>query len=194
VGQDEASKRHHYRNTNVMGYFKKTRLIKNILILTLLFSASCGQPKDTKVPANNNSIAQVTKVEQEQQIENALTFVNSYVENCNRMKESIGVVEWTNSNELTTLGFKTELKRLVDEAYKLEPEIGLDADPIFDAQDYPDKGFELDSFDDKTNYIVVKGKDRPDFKLTIKMISKNNNWLVDGCGIINVPIDKRSAR
>jgi hypothetical protein len=164
MGQDAALKRHHYRNTNVMGYFKKTRLIKNILILTLLFSDSCGQPKDTKVPANNNSIAQVTKVEQEQQIENA------------------------------TLGFKTELKRLVDEAYKLEPEIGLDADPIFDAQDYPDKGFELDSFDDKTNYIVVKGKDRPDFKLTIKMISKNNNWLVDGCGIINVPIDKRSAR
>ena len=110
------------------------------------------------------------------------------------MKESIGVVEWVNSNKLTTNTFRTELKRILDEAYKLEPEIGLDADPIFDAQDFPEKGFELESFDSKTNYIVVKGKNRPDFKLTIKMVMENNDWLVDGCGMINIPNDKRIAR
>lgn len=176
-----------------MGYFKETTLMKNIFILTLLFFASCGQPTDSKVPTDK-SIVQSTNVEQEKLIENALIFINFYVDNCNKMKESIRVVEWANSNKLTTQSFKTELKRLMDVAYKLEPEIGLDADPIFDAQDYPDKGFELDSLDDKTNYIVVKGKNWPDFKLTIKMISDNNNWLVDGCGIINIPNDKRIAR
>lgn len=127
-------------------------------------------------------------------MENALTFINAYVDNCNKMKESIGVVEWTNSNKLTTQRFKTELNRLMEEAYKLEPEIGLDADPIFDAQDYPDKGFELESLDNKTNYVVVKGKNWPNFKLTIRMIKENNYWLVDGCGIVNIPITKRKSR
>ena len=51
-----------------------------------------------------------TKVGQEKLIENALTFINSYVDNCNKMKESIEVVEWANSNKLTTQSFKAELK------------------------------------------------------------------------------------
>ena len=72
--------------------------------------------------------------------------------------------------------------------------MGLGADPIFDAQDYPDQGFELDSFDSETNFIVVKGKNMSDFKLTIKMVNENENWLVDGCGMINIPNDKRLKR
>lgn len=167
--------------------------MKNIFIVALLFNASCGQSADSKV-STQESIVQSTGAGEENLIENALTFINSYVDNCNRMKESIGVVEWTNSNKLTTQSFKAELKRLMEEAYKLEPEMGLDADPIFDAQDYPDQGFELDSLDDKMNYIVVKGKNWPDFKLTIKMIKGNDEWLVDGCGIINIPYDKRISR
>ncbi len=176
-----------------MGYFKETKLMKFISILTIIFFVSCGQSQDSKI-APQKSIVKSAKVEQEKLLKNALTFINSYVDNCNRMKESIGVVEWTNSNKLTTQNFKTELKRIMEEAYKLEPEIGLDADPIFDAQDYPDKGFELDSFDDKTNYVVVKGKNWPNFKLTIKMTTYNNDWLVDGCGIVNIPNDNRIAR
>lgn len=176
-----------------MGYFNETTLMKQTLILTLLFCASCGQFTYSKV-TTDKSILQSNEVGQKKRIENALTFINSYVDNCNKMKESIGVVEWTNSNKLTTKSFKSELKRIMDEAYKLDPEIGLDADPIFDAQDYPDKGFEFDSLDNKTNFIVVKGKDWPNFKLTIRMISDNNIWLVDGCGIINIPNDKRITR
>ena len=106
----------------------------------------------------------------------------------------LSVEEWVSSSKLTTTRFKTELKKLLAEAYKEDPELGLDADPIFDAQDYPDKGFELDYFDSNTNYVVAKGKDWPDFKLTMKMVLENNNWLVDGCGIINIPTAKRSTR
>lgn len=127
-------------------------------------------------------------------VDNALTFINSYVDNCNKMKDAIGVVEWANSNELATNHFKTEIEKIITEANSVDPEMGLGADPLFDAQDYPDKGFELDSFDEKTNFIVVKGKDMPDFKLTIKMVKEDKNWLVDGCGMINIPNDKRSKR
>ncbi|MCF8254021.1 MAG: hypothetical protein K9H61_04240 [Bacteroidia bacterium] len=161
-----------------------------ILILTIFLSASCGQNKDTKKATEENTI-----VSKKNSIpsDNAVKFINSYVENCNKMKESIGVVEWVNSNSMTTNIFKTELKKIMKEAYKIDPELGLDSDPIFDAQDYPEKGFELESFDSKTNYVVVKGKDWTDFKLTLRMVLENENWLVDGCGIINISDDKRIA-
>ena len=160
--------------------------------MTIILIASCGQTIDKK--KIEHSLTTLDKQKDSLSIDVALKFINSYVDNCNKMKESIGVDKWVNSNSLTTSSFKTELKRIMDEANKLEPEIGLDADPIFDAQDYPDKGFELNTFDSKTNYIVVKGKNWVDFQLTIKMVLENNNWLIDGCGIINIPIDKRIAR
>ena len=125
---------------------------------------------------------------------NALKFINGYVENCNKMKQSVGIIDWVNSNGLSTNGFRTELKRIIDDAYKAEPEVGLDFDPILDAQDFPDKGFEFESVDETTNYLTVRGKDWPDFKLTIKIIEENEKWLVDGCGIINIPTDKRAKR
>lgn len=168
--------------------------MKQILfIATIFLSISCGQTTETKETGEQNPN------ESEQQKDNlpvaiALDFINSYVENCNKMNVSIGIVEWVNSNNLTTNSFKTELKKLIEEAFKIDPEMGLDADPIFDAQDYPDKGFELESFDNKTNFIVVKGKDWPDFKLTMKMVLENNNWLVDGCGIINIPNDRLTVK
>jgi len=72
--------------------------------------------------------------------------------------------------------------------------MGLGADPIFDAQDYPSKGFELESIDETTNYLTMKGKDWSEFKLTMKVVEENGKWLVDGCGIVNIPKDKRAAR
>ena len=112
---------------------------------------------------------------------------------CSKMKAAINITDWVNSNNLATKGFKTELKRILDDAYKKEPEVGLDFDPILNAQDWPDKGFELASFDERTNYLTVSGKDWPDFKLTMKITEENGNWLVDGCGIINIPTEKRAG-
>ena len=164
-----------------------------IFILTIILIVSCGQNIDKKKTKEISSTGS-KKQKDHKPVDKALEFINLYVDNCNKMKESIGVVEWVNSNSITTIRFKTELKTIMEEAYKIEPELALNADPIFDAQDYPEKGFELDSFDSKTNYIVVKGKDWEDFKLTMKMVLENDNWLVDGCGIINIPINKRITR
>jgi hypothetical protein len=163
---------------------------KTIFVLTIFLSISCGQNSNTKKKMEVSS----TESKDNLRVKNALKFINSYVDNCNKMNESMGVVEWVNSNKMTTNRFKAELKTILENAYKIEPEIGLDSDPIFDAQDYPDKGFELEMFDNKTNFVVVKGKDWPDFKLTLKMGLENDNWLVDGCGIINIPNEKRITR
>ena len=168
--------------------------MKQIIIgLNILLITSCGQSHETtntKKTDATEAMPQNTQLPAEQ----ALKFINSYVNNCNKMKESLGVIEWTNANGLTTINFKKELKTLVENAYKQDPELGLGFDPIFDAQDYPEKGFELVSFDEKTNFIVVKGKDWADFKLTLKMVEENEQWLVEGCGINNIPKDKQNFR
>jgi hypothetical protein len=84
------------------------------------------------------------------------------------MNEAINIVDWVSSNNLSTSHFKTELKRILDEAKKEEPEVGLDFDPILDAQDLPDEGFEFESADETTNYLIVRGKDWPEFKWQLK--------------------------
>ncbi len=41
---------------------------------------------------------------------------------------------------------------------------------------------------------MVKGKIADNIKVTIKVIQKENKWFIDGCGIVNIPKDKRSDR
>lgn len=170
-------------------------MLRQILILTIILLTSCGQNEKSNKHVDNNSDEEQTMVlTEENKVKNALTFINGYNENCNKMKEAIGTIEWVNSNSLATNSFKTELKKIIDDAYKEDPELGLGADPIFDAQDNPIKGLELESFDDKTNYLIVKGKNWPEFKLTMKVKEENGMWLVEGCGMVNIPNDKRTER
>ncbi|RZL12369.1 MAG: hypothetical protein EOO62_11165 [Hymenobacter sp.] len=166
-----------------------------VFAAVLLAAASCGQHTDSQLVKEKVSVPQpVASSEKASNV--ALTFINAYVTNCNKEQGALRVTEWVNSSKLATAGFKAALKKTVDDAYAEDPELGLDADPLFDAQDYPDKGFELDSVADKANYVVVrgKGKEWADFKLTLKMVTAGTHWLVDGCGNINVPVAKRVAR
>jgi hypothetical protein len=166
---------------------------KLVLVAALLVGVSCGKNTDSKIAKDKPLILRAVP-KSDKASDKALAFLNAYVTNCNKEKGSVRTAEWVASNKLTTNRFKAALKTILDEAYKADPELGLDADPLIDAQDYPDEGFELASFDSKTNYVVVRGKNWPNFKLTLKMVAENNTWLVDGCGIINIPTAKRSAR
>jgi hypothetical protein len=38
--------------------------------------------------------------------------------------------------------------------------------------------------------MEVQGKNSPQFQVSIQLVKENNKWLVDGCGIINIPADK----
>lgn len=163
------------------------------LILTILLFWSCDQVSKSKTQTDSGS-GEIQEVSSTIPEEIALQFINSYVKNGNKMNESIGIREWVDSNNLASNSFKTELIRIIEEAYKIDPETGLGFDPILNAQDYPEEGFELESYDNKTNYLIVRGKNWKDYKLPMKMIHQNNKWLVDGCGIINIPNDKHIER
>ena len=160
--------------------------MKNIIFITaILLFWSCGQDSNSN---RDNKQMFADNIEQNQIIpeEIALNFVNSYVDNCNKMKGAIGILEWVELNKMVTKSFKDEVKRMIDEAYNKDSEIGLDYDPIFNAQDYPEKGFEIESFDRENNYLILRGIDWPKFKLLIKISRENNTWLIDGCGSINI--------
>lgn len=76
---------------------------------------------------------------------------------------------------------------LMDSAYKAEPYVGPDFDPILNAQFSPDNGFEFSHWINHSTYLIVKGKEMPVFVLAMKVVNRNGKWLVDGCGIINIP-------
>lgn len=172
----------------------KTKLIP-FLFLSLPFLISCGEQVTEEI-TNTDEVVQEIELESVTPIpnnktENALRFINAYVDNCNQMSQALDAVEWANASDLATANFKSSLKTMVDEAFVADPEMGLDADPILDAQDYPENGFELESSDENNNYLTVKGIDWSEFKLTIKMREENGKWLVDGCGMVNIPEEKR---
>lgn len=68
------------------------------------------------------------------------------------MSESIGYLKFVESSKITTKKYKRELKKIVAEAIKKDPEIVLDFDPILDSQDYPDEGFEFKTFNKKNKF------------------------------------------
>ena len=126
------------------------------------------------------------------QISTGLKFINNYVKKSDT--ENIEIEKYIASSKLVSKDFKTNFRNLMNDAYKNDPEMGLGFDPIFDAQDFPEKGFELDSFDTETGFLIVKGIGWNEFKVTMKLIKIEGNWFVDGCGVINIPEKKRSPR
>jgi hypothetical protein len=152
----------------------------------------CGNtPAEEHIPdIENKEQSESTILEEKTQT--ALKFMNAYVENCNQMASAIEVVAWVDARDEVTLDFRNELKKIMDEAYASDPEMGLGADPLFDAQDWPEEGFEVDAIEEGTEYVTLKGKNWPQFKVTLKVIDKNGKWLIDGCGMVNIPEDKKA--
>ena len=120
----------------------------------------------------------------------ALKFINDYTKQCN---DGTFNETWIEQNQLLTEKFKKSYNKLLDSARKEDPEFGLGFDPIMDAQDFPDMGFELMKCD-SLGYVTIKGLDLADFILILKIVHQDDKWLVDGCGIINIPADKRARR
>jgi len=154
------------------------RIITIILLLTLFTcKKSISQEKEVTIEQteNQNSAEKI-----------ALDFINKYVEYCNNRNSEQELIEWISEQKNVTGNFKIELKRIISEAEKKEPELGLGFDPIFDAQDYPDDGFETEKFNKHSELVTVKAKNWSDYKLNIKVERKNEQWLVNGIGIINM--------
>ncbi|MBN1186257.1 MAG: hypothetical protein JXB49_28525 [Bacteroidales bacterium] len=122
----------------------------------------------------------------------AIKFLNDYIAFCNNIKSNNNLFQWIHDNALLTAKFKETHKKIIEDAEKVDPELGLGFDPIFDAQDYP-SGFVIKSIDN-AGFVTLQGKDWQDFIVTVKLVYIDNNWFVDGAGIINIPKDKQARR
>lgn len=162
------------------------------LISISLCILSCTQNAGNKSPETiGESIAETGYTLTGHNLDFALEFVNGYIDFLNKREGAIDLVEWTNSNKLVTPDFKKDLSRIIDEANREDPDWGLDYDPILNAQDYPDNGFELVSFDPVSNLIYFQGINWADFKLTVKAKSIGGVWFVDGCGDVNLTDEEK---
>jgi len=164
--------------------------MRSFIIALLIFGLfSCNSENKTNSEASADQSQQ--KITPDFNV--ALNFINDYTKLCiqpQRTKTS----EWIRQNPLLTDRFKNRYTTLLDSAEKKDPELGLGSDPIFDAQDFPEKGFSILKIDTLNRYVTVVGNDWKEFELVLKVDQENNKWLVDGAGVINIPGDKRAKR
>ena len=121
----------------------------------------------------------------------AVEFINDYIRFINDSDREIDLNNWIDQREDVTVSFKRELKRLTDKAEMENPNIGLGFDPILDAQDSPEI-FKYSSRSD--GYIFLEGIDWSEFKVVLKLVQQDNEWLIDGSGVVNIPKNKMIKR
>lgn len=168
-----------------------------ILLLSLSLSACISNKSKTLDRADddlpNTDLydpleSEVSSAEENYQA--ALDFLNGYIESIDQLE----ILEYVNNSPLASENLKKALEDIVIRAWEEHPRIGLDFDPLFDAQDYPAEGVELQYFNPETGYVTAKGIGWEDFRVVMKVISDDGHILVDGCGAVNIPIDKRAER
>lgn len=176
------------------------KYILPVVLSLLLLSCESKKENSTEIATPKADTATITIAKEHVEMaakldpQVAVDFLNSYIKSCNSGDENNGIVEFTQSSPLATDQFKSNLKKLVRDAFAEDPVMGLGFDPLFDAQDYPDKGVELLDFNSETGYLTVKGIKWEDFKVTMKVVEQDGQTMVDGCGVINIPEDKRAER
>lgn len=178
--------------------------ISGLLFLGSLGLAACEQPARTpaaaaQVPPSTVIVPSEAPEPPATQLPGraatALAFINGYVRAVNRGGNPLDSLAATPGlRDLSTGRFQQQLRQIVREARRPDGETSLDADPVLDAQDLPDAGFELAEADADSVYLTVRGVDWPDFRLTMKLAQENGRWLVDGCGRVNIPPARRARR
>lgn len=177
------------------------KTILTLIISTLFACTPSTQTNSKAVETSELEDTTSTKPDQPEPIELkveiypeiAVNFINSYVENANKMSKAVETRDWVKSSKLVTDNFKTELVNIINEAFERDPEYGLGFDPIMDAQDNPNE-FVITEFDDKTGIVKLRGKQWESFTLNIKLVVDDGKTLVDGCGVVNLTEEERAKR
>jgi len=154
--------------------------MRYILILFFLM-VSCRESPNPKIK-NVKSLSN-------KDYEVALKFINDY--NKKFLNPHSEALEWLKKNNTITQNLVERYKQMIDSAETADPELGMDFDPIVNAQDSDEQGFEIKKVDSILGYVTVRGKSAPNFEIVLRVIEKNGVTLVDGSGVINIPKSKR---
>jgi hypothetical protein len=160
-----------------------------VWLLLCIIIISCGTPSEKDTTTNTHA-----PIKEVADFNVATTFINDYVRFLSKYSKDEAdttQLNWIMQHSLLTDRFKSTYKNLLDPAKKADPELGLDFDPILDAQDFPESGYEIKKRDTLNNYVIITAREYGTFHLAMKLVKENNKWLIDGSGVINIPLDKR---
>lgn len=167
------------------------RILFLIFSAVVLFSCSYQTEEKTEIIEKTDTQTKPVRPKLTPDFSVALRFINDYTDFCKKSTPKNIDTTWIERNPLLTDNFKTAYNNLLDSAEKADPDYGLGFDPIFHAQDFPDNGFSIYSADTSSGYVTVMGNDWNDFKLVLKVVQKDKKWLVDGSGVINIPLKRQ---
>jgi len=151
---------------------------------------SCQPKKDTDTTENN--IPETAKTTVDYTV--ATQFISDYTHFINTSTDPKATLSWIQHNKLLSSGFKENYTRIIEEAWKTDPELGLGFDPIFDGQDYPDNNYTITAIDSLNGFVSVSSSNWTDFVVVIRVVQNGKQSQVDGSGIINIPENKRAQR
>ncbi len=119
--------------------------MKNIYVLTVLaFLVSCSSAakQESREQMQNDTIETVNEVDATTpDFEIGLQFIDEYIEHISASADLEKTGEWVQNHPLLTQNFKDTYKKIVEEANRKDPEMGLNYDPIIKGQDFPETGF-----------------------------------------------------
>lgn len=127
----------------------------------------------------------------------AARFANAYVKHAEAVldgRSRQGTVSWLKANALASPTLAAAYAAKEREGRKKDPELGWGADILLDAQDFPDKGFELQTCLATPGYVRLRGIDAPDFTLTLRVEDTPAGPRVIGSGMVNIPAKLRATR
>lgn len=136
-------------------------------------------------PTPDSATTTLSGIQREQAGRAALAFVNDHVNGLATRTDRSAMDAYITAHPLLTEDFKRAYHDLVAAAEAADPELGLDHDPVLNAQDHPDGGFIVQAVEAR-GLVTLRGVDRPDFRMQLRILERDGRWLVDGCGAVNM--------
>jgi hypothetical protein len=176
--------------------------ISRCLLFFLLILCACSQRNNStntvnKVDSNarievSEAVAKADskKSNQKQAVPDfnvAPKFINKYVQAIGGPNG--GPAHWVEHSPLLTENFKNQYRKIS------KSDDSLDSDPILDANFLPGNRFTILKADSIDGYVTLACDGQwKDYQLVLKLAHEEDNWLVDGSGVVNIPEGKRAKR
>ncbi|UKN00347.1 hypothetical protein K6119_11435 [Paracrocinitomix mangrovi] len=161
-------------------------------MISFLFLA-CGQQESEETSNVHDSIITestdtlfTNKISSEIDWDVALSFINDYRDMEDVLHAEEERLNWVDNDTRTSTNFKLIHRKMYEDARKADELMGLDYVAIFNAQDYPDQGFEIAETNEQDSILIVRGIDWTTFEVQLKLIYEEGSWKVDGAGDVNM--------
>jgi hypothetical protein len=120
----------------------------------------------------------------------AIEFINEYNSKVMISMPGMDRDSFLRNSNVASVKLINAYHKLVVEAEKKDPEMGLDQDPFLEAQDGYETGFEIENCNKETGEVIVKSRENQEYKLRLKLEIENKKTKVTGCGSVNIIEDR----